>query len=201
MIIVNDIEQGSPEWFAARAGVPSASCFDKIVTSKGVRSKSRKDYLYTLAGERILGTKAETFQSAAMERGIEMEEEARLFYELTSGVEVQQVGLVYRNDKKLFSCSPDGLMGNKGIEIKCPSLHTHVGYLLADKLPTKYVQQVQGSMLVTGFDSWVFMSYYPGMPTLIIEVERDADFCGKLAVELGSFCIDLEEITKKLKAM
>lgn len=201
MIIVNDIEQGTPEWFAARAGIPSASNFSKIVTGKGTPSKSRKDYLYTLAAERIVGEKADTFQSAAMTRGIEMEEEARNFYELSQGVNVQQVGLVYHDEKKLYSCSPDGLMPDRGLEIKCPSMHVHVDYLLEQKLPAVYVQQVQGSMFVTGLDKWDFMSYYPGMPTLLLTLDRDDEFCNSLEAELVRFCEELEELTGKLRKL
>jgi hypothetical protein len=48
-----EIEQGSTAWFSEKAYKPSASCFDKIVTSKGERSAQRKTYLYQLAGESI----------------------------------------------------------------------------------------------------------------------------------------------------
>ena len=41
-MIIEDFEQGSPEWFAARVGIPSASIFDKLITSKGVLSTSRQ---------------------------------------------------------------------------------------------------------------------------------------------------------------
>ena len=71
-----DVEQGSREWLEARAGTPSASNFDKIVTTKGEPSKQAKNYLYELAGERIAGPKPETYQSAAMVRGLETEAEA-----------------------------------------------------------------------------------------------------------------------------
>ena len=45
MIIIDDIEQGKPEWFALKAGVPSTSSFDKIVTTeqKGKYDKAVKD--------------------------------------------------------------------------------------------------------------------------------------------------------------
>jgi hypothetical protein len=92
-------------------------------------------------------------------------------------------------------------METEGIEVKCPLIHTHVGYLLAGTLPTDYFQQVQGSMFVTGFSSWWFMSYYPAIPPLIIQVKRDDAFCAKLKVALDSFCNELDEITDKLKAL
>ena len=44
MNIIFDIEQGSDEWHALRAGKPTASEFSKLVTSKGEPSKSMADY-------------------------------------------------------------------------------------------------------------------------------------------------------------
>ena len=200
-MIIDNCAQLSDEWFQARSGIPSASNFNKIVTSKGATSKSAEKYMMLLAGERILGTKEETYQNAAMERGILLEPEARALYEMTNDVEVQTVGLCYKDEKKEMSCSPDGLIGeNEGIEIKCPSLAVHVGYLLKGVLPTDYVQQVQGSMYITGRKYWVFMSYYPGIHPLIIKIERDIEFQTKLGAALNIFNKELDSIHKRLIA-
>ena len=201
-MIMVDCEQMSPEWFQYRCGVPSASNFDKIVTSKGSPSRQATNYMYKLASERIVGTKEETYQSDAMTRGIELESEAKDLFRMLNDIEVKEVGLCYKDDDRQFSCSPDGIINDsEGLEIKCPLSHTHVKYLLDNKLPIDYIQQVQGSMLVTGFQSWWFMSYFPGMPPLIVEVKRDNDFCAKLKVELDEFCTKLDEITEQLRGM
>ena len=119
-MITIDCEQLSPEWYKLRAGVPSASNFDKLITAKGETSKQRIKYMYTLAGESITGEKEQTYQNATMQRGIELENEAREMYELITGQEVAQVGFCM-NDNKEFGCSPDGLVGEDGlIEIKAP---------------------------------------------------------------------------------
>jgi putative phage-type endonuclease len=199
-MIILDIEQYSEEWFAERSNKPTASNFDKIVTSKGEPSKQSTNYLYQLAGEGITGIKTETYQSPIMQRGLEMEAEAKNLFRFAIG-EVKEVGLIYPDEEKKYSCSPDGFLEDAGLEIKCPLIHTHVSYLLSQKLPTEYVQQVQGSMLVTGFKKWFFMSYYPALPPLIIEVKRDEKFIDKLRIELDSFCNELVRITCKLKEM
>jgi hypothetical protein len=193
--------QGSPEWFTARAGTPSASCFDQIITTKGAPSKQAQKYLYQLAGERIAGVKADSYQNAAMQRGLELEAEARQLFEMVKDVEVRQVGICYFDEQKRFSCSPDGLMEMEGLEVKCPLIHTHVGYLLDGKLPTEYFCQVQGSMLVTGFEAWFFESYYPGLPPLIIRVERDYKFTAALKVALDAFCEQLDATEKRLREL
>uniref|UniRef100_A0A6H1ZFG2 Putative exonuclease n=1 Tax=viral metagenome TaxID=1070528 RepID=A0A6H1ZFG2_9ZZZZ len=196
-MIILDLEQRSPEWYQAKAGLPSASDFDKILTLKGEPSKSRQKYLYQLAGEKIIGVKEATYQSFAMQRGVELEAEARNYYELLYD-SVQEVGLCLA-DNKLYGCSPDGLVGEDGgLEVKCPSLAVHIEYLLKGGLPSDYFQQVQGSLFVTGRKWWDFMSYYPNCQAHIIRVTPDKEFHRALAVELQLFCKELDEITKKL---
>ena len=198
-MIINNCEQGSQEWFKAKAGVPSASNFDKIVDSKGNPSKQAKKYMYQLAGEKITGIREETYQNASMLRGVEMEAEARKAFEYVYGTKVDQVGMCLTDDK-ICGCSPDGMVGEKGLtEIKCPEIQTHVGYLLDNKLPTKYFQQVQGQLFVTGREWCVFMSYYPGIKPLLVNVERDEEFIKKLDKELKLFNEELEVIVAKIR--
>ena len=202
MIVMDQIEQLSPEWFAEHAGVPGASSFDKIVASKGAPSKSRQGYLYQLAGEAITGKKEAGYSSPAMDEGVNREQESRELYEMINKCEVEQVGMAYPDEQKKYLCSPDGLIERKrGLELKNVIPKTQVQYLLDGKLPTKYFIQCQGSLLVTGCDAWDFMSYCPGMPPFIIQVERDEIFIQKLESELDSFVIELAGIIKKLKTL
>ena len=196
-MIVHDHVQLSPEWCAARCGVPSASNFDKIITTKGEPSKQRQKYLWQLAGEKILGVPEETYTNAAMQRGQELEDEARKLYQLIKDEIVMSVGFCTDNG---YGASPDGLIGqNGGLEIKCPTLATHIGYLMDGGLPMEYFQQVQGNLLVTGREWWDFMSYYPNLDPLIIRVERDKKFLTLLRVELDKFKKELDETIEKLK--
>ena len=199
-MITVDCVQGTPEWFAARCGIPSASNFDKIVTSAGAPSKQAEKYMYQLAAERVTGRTEESYNNAAMERGKEMETEARSLYELIKDAKVEQVGVCYPNEKKLIACSPDGLVGTDGlIEIKCPMAYASVEYILNGKLPTDYVQQVQGQMLVTG-RKWVdFVSYYPGLKPMVVRVDRDERFLLALDGTLKEFCVGLEQIVERIK--
>ena len=192
-----DCVQGSPEWHAAKCGVPSASNFDKLLTADGKVSKQRTKYLYRLAGETITGIPENGYQSEAMLRGQELEAEARELYQLITGQEVKQVGFCQENG---YGCSPDGLVGKDGlVEIKCPNMATHIGYLLEDKLPIEYFQQLQGQLFVTG-RKWVdFFSYYPGLRPFPFRVERDEKFLKALEVELKTFCKELKEVVKRIK--
>jgi putative phage-type endonuclease len=198
MKILN-FEQLSPEWHAIRLGRPSASKFDMIVTADGSPSKQRQKYLYQLAGEKVSGISPETYQNDAMLRGIELESEARKFYEIVTENVVTQVGFCLSDCEK-YGASPDGMIGEEGLlEIKCPIISTHVGYLLTNKIPTEYYQQTQGQLLVTG-RKWVdFVSYYPGIKPLILRSVRDEGFIYLLKNELERFCKELEEVTDKIK--
>jgi putative phage-type endonuclease len=196
MKIIN-CTQGTPEWYAARCGVPSASNFDKIICLDGKPSKQRLKYLWQLAGEAITGIAEESYQNAAMERGKALETEARELYRIVTGNEVQEVGFCMNGG---FGASPDGLVGEDGLlEIKCPSLATHVGYLLANELPSDYFQQTAGQLLVTGRKWCDFMSYYPGMKPLIVRVTPDKKFQAILEAELKTFCAELAETVGKIR--
>lgn len=179
-MIITDHEQGSPEWFESRLGIPSASSYSKLVTSTGKRASTFDDYCYQLACERITGERTETFKTPAMERGNELEEEARAAYEFIYEKEVIETGFILDNSK-LFGCSPDGLINindtyGHGLEIKCPMAKTHLKYLDNGKLPTEYKAQVHGCMLVTELPYWDFISYHPQIEMFFIRVERDEEF-------------------------
>ena len=192
-----DMEQRSPEWFAVKAGKPSPSKFSEIITTKGERSKSREKYLYRLAGEAVAGIREDGYTSFAMQRGIDMEDEAADMYELMNGVDTQKIGCI-KND--LCGGSPDRLVGvNGGLEIKCPEVHTHVAYLLKKKLPTEYFAQVHGYLYITGREWWDFMSYYPGIKPFIVRVTPDKQWIEKLEQELIDFNEDLAKLIGEIQ--
>lgn len=200
MIIIDTIEQGSEEWIKEKLGIPSASNASQIISGDGKKSTQRKGYLYTLAAESITKMRADSYKSAAMEVGNEREEESRTLFEMVKDVEVEQVGMIYKDEKKEFLCSPDGIIKRiEGLELKNVLPKTQVKYLLSGKLPPEYFVQVQSSLYVTGFKVWHFCSYSPSLRPLIIKVERDEDFIKKLEAELKSFTEELKQIINKIR--
>jgi predicted phage-related endonuclease len=200
MRVVRDIVQGSPEWLQALTGNPGASGFSNIITSTGKASTSRQKYLYQMAGEIITGERPETYKSAAMQRGNDLEPEARELFEFLHGP-VEQVGLIYPDHTDEYHISPDGIMPDReeGLEIKCPGLPVAVEYLDKQRVPTEYVIQVQGSLMVTGYRAWWFMSYYPGLKPLILRVERDEILIEQIRQAVEHFCHDLKKLVARLK--
>lgn len=187
-MIVVDCEQGSPEWFRARAGIPTASVFDKIITPTGKASTQADAYANLLLAELMVGGTVDSFEGNAWtERGNLLEDEAADFYQFHHGADIQRVGFV-TNDQGTYGCSPDRLVGEDGLlELKCPAPHTHVKYLLDKKLEQTYRPQVQGQLLVTG-RKWVdLVSYHPEMPPVIIRAERDEEYLGMMEELLEKF--------------
>jgi putative phage-type endonuclease len=191
-----DFDQYSPEWFAVRRGIPTASEFHRIITAKqGKSSAQAHGYLCRLIGDRfdIDYPRVNDNATAAMKRGTQFEPEARRFYEFDRDTTVAQVGFCTTDDGRL-GCSPDGLVGDDGlIEIKCPSPEVHVAYILDGGLPDDYRPQVHGQLLVTGRSWCDFLSYCPGLPNFIVRVEAD-EFTTKLRCALEDFLARYDEL-------
>lgn len=182
--------QYSPQWWSLRRGVPTASQFGRILTPKKCEpSAQQEDYIAELIADRACQTPpffTERPMSRDCANGLNMEPIARSWYAMQTDTEVQQVGFCLTDDGR-FGCSPDGLVGEDGgLELKCPTLKTHVRYLQAGTLPDEYRAQVHGSLIVTGRAWWDFVSYAPGLPPLKLRVEPDA-FTLRLADELEAF--------------
>lgn len=208
MIIIDDIEQRTDEWFRLKAGIPGASSFDRIVKPNGDPSKSREDYILELAGERMTGIQEEGYSSYHMRKGTEREGKARECYEFMTDDTTKEVGFVFKDESRRVGCSPDSLIYDplidetapvSGLEIKCPKLSNHVAQLLNPELPPDKFQQVQGCMWVCNFHSWEFISYFPDMDPLILTVQRDYKFTSALETEVLMFLDELDEIYKQLK--
>lgn len=204
-MIIIDCVQGSPEWWAARCGVPSASEFDKILTpAKLEPSKSADGYMNKLIAEWYRGKPDETFQSEWMKRGNEFEEEARQWYAFTQDCEPRKAGFCKTegSDVLLYGCSPDALVGEPGgLEIKSVISGTMVGYVMENRIPLEYKLQVIGSLLVTGREWWDFLVYHPDFKPLLIRTWRK-DVQKEITVlsdALNKFCIQLAERREQFK--
>lgn len=189
-----DMPQRTPEWLLVRAGIPTASQFSRVITPSTLEPKTAIDtYVSQLLAEMIMGGPIETDTTLFMERGIELEEQALEWYELGSKLPVTTVGFCMTDDMKI-GCSPDALVGDDGgCEIKVPGPAKHVEYLMKNELPSAYLLQVQGSMLVTGRKWWDFVSYHPTIPSLVVRVERDEEIIERLTVGLQILHNKLEE--------
>ncbi len=200
MKILTGFEQGSLQWMMARAGVITASEMDALVTPLGkVRTGDGvRSYLCKKLAEKWSGAPLPQVQGVFdIEQGTFLEDQAKPAFTIHTGIQIRNVAFITTDDG-FAGCSPDALADDVGVEIKCPRLETHVGYLLEGTLPAQYVAQVQASMYVTGFKSWHFFSYRRKMPPLHLLINRDEKYQDALKSALDSFGEQMSDGWKKL---
>jgi putative phage-type endonuclease len=201
------MEQGTPEWFAARVGKVTASrVADVIARTKSGYGASRANYMAELIAERLTGATAERFTNAAMEHGNRYESEARETYAFLTGHTVAEVGFVPHPAILETGASPDGLVGDDGlVEIKCPNTATHLDTLLSGAIPEKYRTQMLWQMACTGRDWCDFVSYDPRLPprfaTFIRRLDRDAERIAELEAEVAAFLAEMRDKLAALEAL
>jgi len=200
---IHNVEQNTPEWEALRAGKPTASNFSKLITSTGTPSKSMKPYAIELAGELYAGRPLDTWNgNKYTEYGHEIEELARLAYEMGTGTTVERVGFV-TDDLERWGCSPDGLVGDDGmVEIKClPKEHipTLLRWKRDGKTPPGRIAQTQGQMMIAERKWCDLMFYRPGLPRLIIRQFPDPGIIEPLKAQLLAVIAERNLIHKTLQ--
>lgn len=204
MKIFTGIEQGSDDWFHLRKGIPTASNFHRVVTKKKADlSAQAADYALRLVAERLLNMPTESsFSNPWMERGKEMEPMAVAQYEFQFDVKTIPVALITTDDGRI-GCSPDRLVVSDkriAVEIKCPSPHIHLGYLL-DGVTDDYKPQVQGQILVAELERADLYAFHPHCPPALIQTVRDDEYVAKLAAALKAFNEMLDQMTERAKAL
>ena len=201
---MDTIEQGTEAWHQLRLGKITASRIaDVIAQIKSGEAASRADYRIELVCERLTGKPTEGFTNAHMERGIELEPYARAWYEVERGEFVKQVPFIDHPTIKNAGASPDGIVGEGLIEIKCPMTKTHIKYLLEDRVPAKYMPQMAWQMACTE-SKWVdFVSYCPELPAdmqmFIKRYERDDAYIAELEAKVIEFDQEVEQVIARLR--
>jgi hypothetical protein len=209
-VILHDCQQGSQKWLELRAGRPTSSEFDKIITPGGAPSKSASAYANKLLVEVMLGRPLIGTSMPWMDRGKEMEAEAVKYYEFQKNVETVPIGFITTDDERI-GASPDRLVGEDGLlEIKCPTDETHSKYLAAhidallgsdESVAEAYRCQCQGQLWVAEREWTDVESYYPGLPEALTRVSRDEKFIAQMKILLYDFIAMFDERLAKLKAL
>jgi len=194
-MIIHQLEQGAPEWNEVRLGKFTASTFGKLFMAKS--TKGYNDLINQVVYERITGESPESYSNQWMDRGTELEPEARMSYELLTFNKVHQVGFIEYNE--WIGGSPDGLIDTDGIiEIKCPKSSTLIDYALSDKIPKDYEWQMQGNLYISERDYCDFFVYHPKLNPLQIRVNRDEQKIKQLESELE---IAIEQAQERLNKL
>lgn len=195
---IHNFEQHSEEWYNIRLGKFTASHADTIATA----GQGLETLCFKVAAEKLTGRREETFKSAAMEQGNELEAVARTLFEMKTGYTVEEVGFVEIDD--LEGSSPDGLIhiGDEitGVEFKCPQDNTYAKLLFDRKIKPEYYAQIQMQMRHTEANRWFYCVYNPHFAEemVIVEVAKDADFQDKLDKGLAKGKARVREILAEI---
>jgi hypothetical protein len=210
---VIDVEQRSVDWFAARCGCVTSSRAADVISFNKPRSKTaaplesakRKAYRAEKVVERLTGRTQEDrdFTPAYLQRGVDMEASAIRAYEAETGTLVRRSGFLKLANGMPVGASLDGYVGDyEGIvEVKCPQLHTHYGYIMSGP-PPDYLAQITHQLFVTGAAWCDFVSYDDRFPEayrlLVVRVPRTTVNVDAYALALGTF---LGEVERDLRVL
>ena len=155
------MNQRTDEWFQARLGHVTASRVSDAIAGKD--TATRRNYMVQLIAERLTNQQQESFTNAAMQWGTETEPLARAAYQAEHDL-VEEVGFIKHPSIEWFGASPDGVVGEGLIEIKCPNTTTHLDWILGKKSPAKHQPQMMAQLAVTGKKWCDFVSFDPRLP-------------------------------------
>lgn len=195
-------EQRSEAWYSARSGRVTGTKFSDLLASKNTAAYRNllADIVADIINENL--EDEEGYVNEAMQRGIDLEPEARQMYCDLKSIVVDEIGFIIPDEDNKYhewvGISPDGIIqsDNGMIEIKCPKKSTHLNYIVGGKLPSEYKHQVQGQLFVTGFDYCDFISYYPGLKPFIIRVYPDKELFTKFEEGLDCLIDDVKKMVE-----
>jgi hypothetical protein len=134
-----------------------------------------------------------------MDRGKQMEAEARDLYAFLHDEPLQRVGFIRNGDK---GCSPDSLAGTKGgVEIKTALPHILIDILQRDQAPTEHTAQVQGTLWVAEREWWDLVVYWPKMPMFKKRIFRDEAYIAQLKKAVSLFNEELAELEAQIRKL
>lgn len=206
-----DVEQGTPEWKAARAGRVTASKISELMAKGkgGAESAGRRNYRAQIVAEILTKEPQDRdFRNAAMDWGNEQEPFARAAYEIEKGMEVEKVGFVIHPRDDRAGCSPDGLVGFDGdwptglVQIKCPNTATHLDTIKELSIPSEYRLQMFFEMACTGAGWNDFVSFDPRLPKhlqlVILRLHRDDAEIARIEQEIAAFHQEVDQLIASL---
>lgn len=196
------LEQRTPEWHTARAGILTASSVGKLITPKTLKlseGETAHNLTATLTAERLTGRIVPTHTTDAMWRGIWDEPIARDLYS-AHVAPVNEVGFMTREitiDEAIHSkvgYSPDGLVGDDGlIEIKSKTPAIQLRTITTGEIPLEHIAQLQMGLMVSD-RKWIdYVSFSGGMPLFIKRMLPDGEWQEVICEAIARYEIHAQE--------
>ena len=148
---LDQIEQRTPEWYAARINMITASDIAAVI------GKNPYQNMRSVLQKKV-NTSTDVFTgNFATVHGNKYEDEARLLFGKLYNLETWEVGLFRHTVHKWLGGSPDGIASDGSlIEIKCPVMRKVTHYI-----PEYYYPQVQICMEILNIEQCYFIQYKP----------------------------------------
>ena len=205
------IKQGTIEFFQARIGSVTASQIANVVAkTKTGTSEKRKRYLYEIVAERLTGKSVDVPVTAAMQRGIDLEPDARLIVAKTlKDFEIDEAEYYKHPTIKYAGASPDGLIGKFGLlEIKSMGQIHHARQLAEpNKILNKdhELQMLWQQACLPERMFSLYVCYNPDFPVkqqlYVQKIHRDNKRIRELEVAVEDFLDEVEVILTKIKGV
>jgi putative phage-type endonuclease len=154
-------DQRSPEWFALRGNMLTAS---DVASAIGVNFFKHPE---TLILEKC-GVGRKFTGNSDTARGVRLEPIVRDMYDSLKNSKTHEIGLLVHPEHKWLGGSPDGVTEDGVlIEIKCPKK-------ISSSVPVYYMPQIQLLLEIMGLEECDFIQYCEEKDLLkIIRVQRD----------------------------
>lgn len=171
---IHNCEQRSKEWYDLRVKYPLTASEAQAI---GNGSKGLETLVWEKMSEKYSTADKEQYINKDLERGVELEPQARSLYELETGNKVVEVGFITNNEiSNVGGASPDGLVNDDGlVEIKCFEDKKHFRMIIEPEIDSKYIWQMQMQMLFTDRKWCDFVAYNPNYKQSLIIIRVNAD--------------------------
>lgn len=159
-------KQGTAAWHAARTGCLTASRMAAAMSKlkNGTDSAERRALKIELLAERLTGDVVGHYVTPAMQHGIDTEPAAKAAYSARTGEIIEECPFIPHPNIEFYGCSPDGRIGNLGIEVKCPTTAKYLSWRLAGIVPDEHKPQMIAQCVCAGFESVEFVAFDPRLP-------------------------------------
>jgi hypothetical protein len=186
------LDQGSIEWHHERAGRATGTSLQSALGAKYSAPKDKwtlgdvkvqTTLLYELISERMTEVQIVELNTAAVERGRELEPFAIKATANKTGENYIECGMLISELHPEFGFSPDSVVKNKddlivgGLETKCPSSKKHIEYIIKNRIPPEYYWQVLSPFICSDDVQWWDFASFDDRnyecPLFVIRVNRE----------------------------
>lgn len=157
-------DQRSPEWFALRGNMLTASDVAAAIGANFFKHPETLILEKCGAGRKFTG-------NSDTARGVRLEPIVRDMYDSRTNSKTHEIGLLVHPEHKWLGGSPDGVTEDGVlVEIKCPKK-------ISSSVPVYYMPQIQLLLEIMDLEECDFIQYCEEKDTLkIIRVQRDRDW-------------------------